>query len=356
MSNYYPNLFDYATKELSQDAFIAWLMSFAYENTEKHDSHLVLIECAKNFLREFLSLKNEEDVSLSCLPQLQYNKIDVLLSAKTKSKKYKIIIEDKIFSSDHDDQLQKYYQDVTASFESEGYITVCIYFKPTFPNDLSKIEEKGYKYFGRKKILEILKKYVSKTYHNVFHDYYNHLNDFDKRIGLYQSLPLKDWDYEQVMGFFEHLSEHIIPQMEMKCGYGYIDSPSGGFYGMWIYWPKYKTIDAHDYELYLQLEFKDEHLNICYKSSSREYDDNNIKLDRKKVDSSIREKLSSVNGKSIPQEYGFNKPPRYGCGFSSTIGIYKCDETKGYEDAEIAIINAQKSFCKMADMLLNSNT
>ena len=46
------NLFQYATKELSQDAFICWLCSFALEDASKDD--MALVTCAKELASEFL--------------------------------------------------------------------------------------------------------------------------------------------------------------------------------------------------------------------------------------------------------------------------------------------------------------
>ena len=43
-----PNIFDIATKELSQDAFITWLLAFADNDNQQYDKELNL--CAKEFV------------------------------------------------------------------------------------------------------------------------------------------------------------------------------------------------------------------------------------------------------------------------------------------------------------------
>ena len=45
------NLFRYATSELSQDAFICWLLSYAIKDCQKDK---VLSDCAKEFLHSFI--------------------------------------------------------------------------------------------------------------------------------------------------------------------------------------------------------------------------------------------------------------------------------------------------------------
>ncbi len=52
-----PNIFDYATRELSQEAFIAWLLSYA-DPSRKDSSYTFddegLSVCATKFIREML--------------------------------------------------------------------------------------------------------------------------------------------------------------------------------------------------------------------------------------------------------------------------------------------------------------
>lgn len=47
-----PNIFDIATKELSQDAFITWLLMFADEGCKGEDE--ALNECAREFVTELI--------------------------------------------------------------------------------------------------------------------------------------------------------------------------------------------------------------------------------------------------------------------------------------------------------------
>lgn len=51
------NLFRYATSELSQDAFICWLMSFAHKDHLQEDA--VLRECAQKLLHKMVQTEDE---------------------------------------------------------------------------------------------------------------------------------------------------------------------------------------------------------------------------------------------------------------------------------------------------------
>ena len=103
------NLFNYATSELSQDAFICYLASFAYKNANKDSA---LTECARNLFHLFVPEIDTEDVVLEKIEQQfslgKNGRIDVLFTAQSKGKNYKIIIEDKTFTGDYKGQLINY--------------------------------------------------------------------------------------------------------------------------------------------------------------------------------------------------------------------------------------------------------
>lgn len=89
-----PNIFEFATSELSQDAFICYLMSFGKsecKNTEEY-------KLAHSFLEH---LKIGEDIKEI---KRQESHIDVLILTKS----HAIILEDKTFSKEHSDQLKRY--------------------------------------------------------------------------------------------------------------------------------------------------------------------------------------------------------------------------------------------------------
>ncbi len=101
-----PNIFSFATKELSQDAFICWLI----DNFNNVDSpvrsapisflKLLYEKCGDSFIPD-----NVEKIIVTP----QYKKIDVFLEVIYKdNKKDSIIIEDKVNSEEHSKQLEKY--------------------------------------------------------------------------------------------------------------------------------------------------------------------------------------------------------------------------------------------------------
>ena len=100
------NLFDFATKELSQDAFLRWL--FENYNCEN--------ESIKNAFRKlFNSFTNDSfvDKEITDLKTVaQWKNIDISIWFKVDDEDYLIIIEDKTGSSVHDNQLDKYTKEI----------------------------------------------------------------------------------------------------------------------------------------------------------------------------------------------------------------------------------------------------
>ena len=99
-----PNIFDYATSELSQDAFLAWYFRWADEDmTDDMELH----ENARAFLKKYITLRqpgyNEEIRKVWV--ERQYEHIDVLVKINDK---LSIIIEDKINTGQHSNQLERY--------------------------------------------------------------------------------------------------------------------------------------------------------------------------------------------------------------------------------------------------------
>lgn len=92
------NMFKYATKELSQDAFICWCINWINYDKNKNLGKQILKLIIGNKIKEL----NYDDIEVQI--RRQYYNIDILLVI---NRKFFIIIEDKIDSSEHN-QLDNY--------------------------------------------------------------------------------------------------------------------------------------------------------------------------------------------------------------------------------------------------------
>ncbi len=99
-----PNIFSIATKELSQDGFFTWLLKWAAPENEKRNSKL--FKCAQNFIKLLLSTHNVEINEITEVDvRPQWKNIDIWAKINNE---YLIIIEDKTFTVEHSNQLEKY--------------------------------------------------------------------------------------------------------------------------------------------------------------------------------------------------------------------------------------------------------
>ena len=159
------NLFNYATSELSQDAFLCWLASYALEDAEPDDT---LRSCAREMLELFVPEFNGRPFTLTDVERQVWH-IDALLTAELAGTTYKIIVEDKTYTREHSEQLMRYKEEIQEKFPD--CIPCGVYYKTGFQSDLSAVHKAKYQYVSLEKMLDLLGRYVEKTGNQIFRDY-----------------------------------------------------------------------------------------------------------------------------------------------------------------------------------------
>ena len=185
-----PNLFTHATSELSQDAFILWLFEWADSECAAEDK--ALHETAQEFVRLLLENKDLEIHSVDCKKQERH--IDVFAIV---NEKYALIIEDKTYSSEHSNQVERYSQWVKKHKEYSKLELHCVYFKTGNESHykLNKLAEKydleHFTIVTRKDVLNVL--YKTESHNAILRDYVDHLQNLQDRTNSYLTLPITDW-------------------------------------------------------------------------------------------------------------------------------------------------------------------
>lgn len=88
------NLFDYATKELSQDAFLRWFIESDYEGS------------GRKLLAALTGVDDKKITNIKTWGQSEH--IDICVDFKVDSKPHILIIEDKVNTGEHSNQLDRY--------------------------------------------------------------------------------------------------------------------------------------------------------------------------------------------------------------------------------------------------------
>ncbi len=263
-----PNLFHYATSELSQDAFICWLAAWA--DPKYKDADTVLHEIARSFIASMIQkVKSDYDVSTlkAVKVRRQVGKLDVLIEINKPDSDEKapgelaILIEDKTHTFDHGTQLADYHKHVVGLGYTEDKM-IPLYFKTSYQSRFDKLGEK-YKTYIRKDFFEVLRKGKEAGLSNaIFTDFLEHLENMEYVVNQYEkkNIALTEgpdkWDGNDWRGLFMALYEKF--KEDDNANWGYVPNASGGFFGFWWH---FQVSTNEDYWSYLQWENR----KLCFK-------------------------------------------------------------------------------------------
>lgn len=263
-----PNIFDYATKELSQDAMICWLIRWSEERADT-DEERALKSLGQDFVSAMLS---KHDRSLSGEIETvkihqQDHGIDVLTCVRDENgKQYVLLIEDKTGTRDHSDQLLRYCEAVRSGKTELGKVSSCwpIYLKTgshslhharEIESKTSSGDQPGYKVFDRKDFLSVLNPYRGNC--PLVRQFRSRLRKLEDEFDGWHSWKLEEresWSWESWEGFYWALENYFSQCSKREApwllDWGYVPNPRGGFLGLW--WFPFGWDD--NYTLYLQLE------------------------------------------------------------------------------------------------------
>ena len=239
-----PNLFNWASSELSQDAFISWLLSWGNypKNGELNKTAMYLIKKLTN--NQIGKIEKIEIVK-------QRHKIDILCIVNDE---YAILIEDKTNTKSHSNQLENYLTKLSNDFPREKIFP--IYFKTGDQSNFASINKAGYKLFLRPDFIEVLDFGKNQGITNsIYLDFYDYLIRIENSVQSFKTLPVNKWHWDSWKGFYAEL------QRQLNDGtWDYVPQKNGGFLGFWWHW-KGKEFEDTGFDYYLQLE----HGKFCFK-------------------------------------------------------------------------------------------
>ena len=305
-----PNFFRFASSELSQDAFIIWLLEWA--NPEYIHADNELHKAAQAFVRLLLLPDDsKEDLQISSIKcKSQYNNIDVLalIEDDSNNKQYAVIIEDKTDTTVHDNQLIRYSKDVNKRYNN--YELHCVYFKTgnESKHSLNKIESeyKKYKWENnnnpifkmvlRDDILRVLEPYKSSIKNLIFNDFVENLNRIQRWTASYtkENKFVKDWGNTAWQGYYMEL-ENVLNMGTWCCAQGEpIIKKKGNKISPWEFSLPLLSIEGYDtIQLYLHLNLRN--LSIKAKCKSTDHLEHGLETVMKKIKDNMIECLKETN-------------------------------------------------------------
>lgn len=223
-----PNIFEYATSELSQDAVLAYMLAWA---APEHAETTKLHELGQDFLRALLGKVGQKiDKIENVVVKTQDNNIDISVDI---NEKIFMIIEDKVDTMRHGDQIKRYKEAAEETFKGNRQI-VAVYLKTgnesTSYNPASDLAG----CFFREDVLGVLRANQN-TGSDIIEEFRIHLQrlEDDTKSFKESKLVVLDDHGNSEDGWSWHAHEGYFMYLEQKLdwdgkGWGYTANPAGG--------------------------------------------------------------------------------------------------------------------------------
>ena len=303
-----PNLFTLATKELSQDAFIAWLLQWANPGCRDYNRELQAV--AESFLRELISLQSEAPDSIDRVEAgRQRENIDVWAEVNNS---HLVIIEDKVGTGQHSDQLLRYRATGEKWCQEQGRKLVCVYIKTHSDSalNLQNVERQGFAVLSRKHLLEILNAHEVQS--DIYVDFRDRLRELERLESCFDKKMISDWNGTDWKGLYQ-----AIEQRRSVVNWGYVNNPAGGFWNLVLNWFDHEGVCP-----YMQIEQG----NLCFKVGE-------VYESHRDVRGQFHNLLMSA---SLP-DMGLQRPGRFGSGTYMTVAVVPRQVWLGADDQIIDI-------------------
>jgi len=323
-----PNLFEHATRELSQDAFLVWLIEWAKKENAEVDPNLHKTACA--FLIELIGESNSYKINKVETHRQWKKRIDVVAIINDD---YFIAIEDKKGTNEYPNQLKTYADLIQKEFGTSGIKIVLVYYKMEEQGSYVNIENSGYAVFTRQKMIKVLEDnhpLLNEGNGNcILVDYYRHLKNLDEQINSFKYLPYQKWHWYSWKGFFSNIQEQIGAEWD------YVSNPSGGFLGLHWYWNTIRVKNI-EFKIFILLEGRgDGFSRLSYKFTTEHV------LERNSFRENYRKSLFKAAKDNNIKIKNFGRAGKF-MGAATLIDDYRISNDKGFIDMDATIQNLKR--------------
>lgn len=251
-----PNLFRYATSELSQDAFLCWLLEAADTRYQGTCPQLHALSQAFVSLIFASHADSPPPARIDTVEiERQKARIDILCWV---NRDIVIVIEDKVGTKQSRDQLSRYRDHAKTGLDRPVTRRLHAYVQTGDQSDYSPVLNEGYCVLRRPDLLALFESDLgarAREESHVLDDFASRMRHVEDLVQSYKTRPLKDWGGKARIGFVSRLQE------ELGCGqWGYMPNAIGGFFGYYG-----KRVQAVGCKVYLQVEMSQRENKLCLK-------------------------------------------------------------------------------------------
>jgi len=234
-----PNLFDYATHELSQDAVLIWLFRYADPRfSEDGELHRI----AQQFVRLFLCGYDKPIKTIQVWKQ--WENIDITVEINSE---IGLVIEDKAGAHLHGDQLHRYRESAEKWARDDHLKLGFFYLNTENPDtdDRTNVEKECFTIIKRSEILHILENYSGSN--PILGDFREKLATLERETESFKTLPFAKWTHRAWQGFYDW-----IHSIRSDSTWMWLNTPNGAFLGMW--WNNHDGWLKNEVALYPQID------------------------------------------------------------------------------------------------------
>jgi len=259
-----PNLYSFATGELSQDATLAYLLSWAHP--DYRDSHPDMHRLGEALLRAFVSSSAKsqggpdplQGKQISALKVgVQWNRVDVWAEINDD---LLLLIEDKTHACEHSEQIARYVALAEAHYRKEGAHprrVLAVYCKTGNESHANLKAKKGCGVFTRGDLLAVLSACPAPG-NTIVRDFHQHLQELDDDTESFRHRPYAKWSWNATRGFCLALERAWAAEgWDSGLNWGDVSNARGGFTGLWWGFTRAPHFGC---DVYLQIEME-EHAN-----------------------------------------------------------------------------------------------
>ena len=249
-----PNLYSFATKELAQDATLAYILAWA--QPAYRESHPRLHGLGTAMLHALLATKNGE-TGVSTITSLdvktQVDRIDVLVRINDENQNgLVLLVEDKVGTDEHSKQIERYIETAKKQYPNRKIIPVYMKTGNTSRENLPSEETCGQ--FLRQDILEVLDRFPD-TGDTIVENFRAHLQVWENEINSYLEVPVPEWskNWRRYEGFYVGLENRMVMEHKWRCQWEYVSNPAGGLLCFTFAW-YWTACESYRIATYLQIE------------------------------------------------------------------------------------------------------
>lgn len=205
-----PNLYSFATKELSQDATLAYILAWAHPkygsasaaNSGMHALGRALLGAivASHPARKDWAPEKVTSVEVAT----QEKRVDVCVDITTEDGKVFLIVEDKVHSGEHGDQIRRYVEKAKSRYRESEIVPVYLKTGNESPN--RKISIPCGRFF-RSDLLAVLDDHRG-TGNRIVDDFRDHWQGFDDQTEEWRVREVAGWGWRQIEGCYLELERH----------------------------------------------------------------------------------------------------------------------------------------------------